>query len=97
MSSWRGRKRSFGAPTEILNGDAQIGFKPHGIHDVPAIQAKASIGAVEAIRFDHLGHSQDKALKIYRIRRAGVRSSTRRQSNLRCLSRSRWGIPCRRP
>src|SRR6478752_1253473 len=47
----------FRAPAERLNGDAQILGEADRIHDVPAIEPEALLGAIEPVRLDRLRHA----------------------------------------
>ena len=40
-----------------LDGDPEVLFKPDRVLDVPAVHAVPQLGAVEAVRPDHLVHS----------------------------------------
>src|SRR5579859_916909 len=47
------------APAERLDGDSQVLLKTNRVHDMPAIQAKALLTAIEPIGFDDLGQTQE--------------------------------------
>src|SRR5579883_502205 len=46
------------APAERLDGDLEARLEPYRIHDVPAVQAKALLGAIDTVGPDHLAEAR---------------------------------------